>query len=141
MSDEWNGPLLARKMAAFCWRRLSPLVQTVDVQNLQSYLSGLVANRSYPAAKRRDFDWKAIAERSEVSVLHIAELRKEMRRAREAIVRALNASAALETPPPKDAKANRGLTVDIGKRHTRGLVGIRQNPKATERLFAKYRFC
>ena len=67
-----RSPPLRRRISDFCRLRLSAVLAPRDVERVQTYLSGLMAERQWPPMRGRAIDWAEIAGAVQVSAMDLA---------------------------------------------------------------------
>lgn len=83
-----------RKIASFCEIRLSPLLQPRSIENLTSYLLGLIGHYAYPPMKSGKLDWQEIALACDLTNELTADVKRTAQHGFDAISRWLAANKA-----------------------------------------------
>jgi hypothetical protein len=120
MPAEWNARRLSVKIAQFCRKRLTSVLDGETVL-IETYLLGLIAHREYPPKRGRGIDWRSIAESCGIAHLRLIEVKEEVPPALDAIVRALNSAA--------QKKLETRVSGDVGRGRARSPISTSRSSR------------
>ncbi|MBY5406540.1 hypothetical protein [Rhizobium leguminosarum] len=93
-----------RKIASFCEMRLSPLLQPRSIENLSSYMLGLIGHHAYPPMKFGKLDWQEIALACDLTNELTDDVKRTAQHGFDAISRWLAANKAAGATRPRLAE-------------------------------------
>lgn len=114
MPENLSEKVLSRKLSDFCRVRLAPVLPPQEVEQLCSYMVGLIVERRYPPTRNRGLDWEEIAKQCGLPFHVLWEVRSTIQPGFDVVRR------ALKTAPPKSkastADARKQQLADNGDR-------------------------
>lgn len=123
-----------RKISEFCEMRIAPISSMRVLENVRSYLIGLIIYRRRPPILNGRLDWTAIGVACGIEDAMTADLKKQLRPALDAIMRWLKVPPVADDVPSAKVSSRTGRVASVTKPAAVSKTRKRNVPRRTEFL-------